>query len=64
MHAMDFVSTLLPFDEALALPAKDPADMSVKELKEAIRNAGLSSQARGFCEKEEFVNLLKSHRSK
>lgn len=64
MHAMDFISSCLPFDESLALPAKDPADMSVKELKEAIRNAGLSNQARGFCEKEEFVNLLKTHRNK
>lgn len=61
---MDFVTRVLPDDATFAVPAKDPSDMSVKELKEAVRLAGLSSQARGFCEKEEYVNLLKSHRNK
>lgn len=61
-HAMSFISSTLPHDQAFVPAPKDPAEMSVKELKEAIRLAGLSNQARGFCEKEEFVNLLKEHR--
>lgn len=38
--------------------------MSIRELKEAIRVAGLSNQAVGFREKSEFVDLLKQHRNK
>ncbi|CAE7482985.1 unnamed protein product [Symbiodinium microadriaticum] len=64
MHAMDFLIGILPDDASFAIPVKDPAEMSVKELKEAIRAAGLSMQARGFCEKEEFVVLLKDYRNK
>lgn len=62
-HAMAFLSKLLPFNAELAIPAKDPADMSVKELKVAIASAGLQQQARGFCEKDEFVKLLVDHRA-
>jgi hypothetical protein len=36
--------------------------MSIKELKEAIRAAGLSNQALGFREKSEFIELLTQHR--
>lgn len=61
--AMAFLTKLLPFDAAFAIPAKDPRDMTVKELKVAIANAGLQQKARGFCEKEEFVNLLVEHRA-
>jgi hypothetical protein len=60
--AMQFLSQRLPNDPSYALPAKDPSEMSIKELKDAIRSAGLSSQAVGFCEKSEFVNLLTGHR--
>eukprot|EP00602_Paraphysomonas_sp_CaronLab_P008142 CAMPEP_0185018640 /NCGR_PEP_ID=MMETSP1103-20130426/1297_1 /TAXON_ID=36769 /ORGANISM="Paraphysomonas bandaiensis, Strain Caron Lab Isolate" /LENGTH=284 /DNA_ID=CAMNT_0027548517 /DNA_START=126 /DNA_END=980 /DNA_ORIENTATION=+ len=63
-HALDFLTRVLPNDASFAIPAKDPADMSVKELKEAIRAAGLSAQAVGFCEKSEYVQLLSSHRNK
>jgi len=42
---------------------KDPSDMSIKELKMAIRNAGLGNQAVGLMEKSEFVKLLKDHRN-
>ena len=38
--------------------------MSVKELKVAIRNYGLGSQAMGFSEKQEFVKLLEEHKLK
>ena len=41
---------------------KDIAEMSVKELKQAIVEAGLESQSVGFCEKSEFVTLLLEHR--
>lgn len=56
-----FLATVLPPDDALCLKPKDPATMSVKELKQAIRNAGLGSQAVGFSEKAEFVKLLQDH---
>ena len=62
--AMAFVLKLLPFDAALAIPSKDPAEMSVKELKAAISSAGLQNQARGLCEKAEYVKLLVEHRQK
>lgn len=61
--ALNHIRTLLPFDPALAIKPKEPSEMSIKELKEAIRNAGLSRQAAGFCEKSEFISLLQSHRS-
>ncbi len=38
--------------------------MSVKELKAAIRKAGLGQQAVGLMEKQEFVKLLKDYREK
>ena len=60
--AMRFLSERLPNDPSYALPAKDPSEMSIKELKDAIRAAGLSSQAVGFLEKSDFVNLLTRHR--
>ena len=53
---------VLPFDADLVIPAKDPSEMSVKELKAAILSAGLQNQARGLCEKSEFVKLLVEHR--
>ena len=42
---------------------KEPSKMSVKELKEAIRNAGLGSKAVGLVEKSEFVKLVQDHRN-
>lgn len=57
----EFVSDKLPLNEDLAIKIKDPSEMSIKELKTAVRNAGLSSKALGFSEKQEFVFLLKSH---
>ena len=59
--ATSFLSTILPHDEAFIVKPKDPAEMSVKELKAAIRDLGIASKAVGFSEKYEFVNLIKEH---
>jgi len=40
---------------------KSPSDMSLKELKLAICNAGLRGESEGFLEKSEFVGLLTSY---
>mmetsp|Transcript_21358 Transcript_21358/g.47696 ORF Transcript_21358/g.47696 Transcript_21358/m.47696 type:complete len:357 (-) Transcript_21358:603-1673(-) len=57
-----FLTRVLPPDESCRITLKDPSDMSVKELKAAIRKAGLGSKAVGLMEKSEFVKLLKDHR--
>lgn len=59
-----FLQSVLPDDSTCKIQLKDPAEMSVKELKAAIRKAGVASQAVGFTEKSEFVKLLQDHRSK
>jgi len=61
---MKFCLTVLPPDgHGFKVTLKDPSQMSVKELKEAIRNAGLGSKAVGLMEKSEFVKLLQDHRN-
>jgi predicted esterase len=57
----DFLMKVLPNDPSYRIKLKDPSEMSVKELKLALRKAGLSSV--GLMEKSEFVKLLKDHRS-
>ena len=47
----------------IAIQPKAPSEMSVKELKEAVRIAGLGHLARGFYEKQEYVSLLEAHNS-
>ena len=42
---------------------KPPSEMSIKELKLAIKNAGLVNKAISFSEKYEFVKLLEDHYS-
>ena len=59
---LQFVQRILPDDPASKIQLKEPGAMSVKELRAAIRKSGLSHQAVGFCEKEEFVRLLQNHR--
>jgi hypothetical protein len=59
---LQFLQQVVPDDPSFALPAKSPSEMSIKELKEAIRQAGLTSQATGFREKSEFVELLTNYR--
>ena len=60
---MDFLSAALPHDLEHVVPSKAPADMSIKELKATLREAGLISQTAGFVEKGEFVRLLEQHLS-
>lgn len=59
---LQFVQGVLPDDPSHKIKLKDPGEMSVKELRAAIRKAGLSHKAVGFCEKAEFVGLLQNHR--
>ena len=54
--AMMFLKEVLPYDESIKITLKDPKDMSIKELKAAIRKAGLNS--RGLMEKSEFIKLV------
>ena len=58
--AMGFLKKVLPFDESIKVTLKDPKSMSVKELKAAVRKAGLS--AVGLMEKSDFINLINNHR--
>lgn len=58
-----FLQKVLPPDDSCKVSLKDPSDMSVKELRAAIRSAGIGSKAVGLMEKGEFVKLLKDHRS-
>lgn len=56
-----FITSILPDAPELAIKPKAPSEMSVKELKAAIRKAGLGQQALGFSEKSEFVKLLEEY---
>ena len=58
--AFAFLSAVLPPDESCAVTPKSPDEMSVKELKAAIRAGGLGARAVGLTEKSELVELLKS----
>mmetsp|Transcript_7026 Transcript_7026/g.10656 ORF Transcript_7026/g.10656 Transcript_7026/m.10656 type:complete len:315 (-) Transcript_7026:578-1522(-) len=58
-----FLEKILPPDDSCKIQLKDPAEMSVKELKAAIRKAGISGKARGLMEKHEFVKLVQDHRN-
>lgn len=57
-----FLQSVLPPDDACKIKVKNANEMSVKELKAAIKKANLSSKAVGFTEKSEFVRLLQDHR--
>jgi len=58
-----FLTQILPPDESCKIKVKEATDMSIKELKAAIKKAGLSNQAAGFCEKSEFIKLIQDHRA-
>jgi len=60
---MGFLQTILPADDSCKITLKDPSEMSIKELKAAIRKAGLQKDALGFTEKREFIQLLNDHRN-
>ena len=59
----NFLLEKIPPDSSQCIAVKDPSEMSIKELKRAIKNAGLGSRALGLMEKSEYVNLLKEFRS-
>ena len=54
-----FLKRCLAKDETKCVAQKHPASMSVKELKVAIKEAGLERRAVGLSEKQELVDLLK-----
>jgi hypothetical protein len=56
-----FLGQLLPHDASFVVKPKAPREMSIKELKEAVRNYGLADKAKGFMEKGEYVRLLQDH---
>ena len=58
---MSFLGDKIPHHSDHLVPLRNPAEMSVKELKAAIKEAGLSAQAVGFAEKSEFIQLLQGH---
>ena len=58
----EFIEECLPDDPTYRITPKQPSEMSVKELKAAIRRAGLSKKAKGFEEKSEFIELLLNYR--
>lgn len=59
---LTFLQSILPVDAQFNIKVKDAQEMSVKELREAIRKAGIGSKAVGLMEKPEFVRLLQDHR--
>lgn len=59
--ALAFLSKVLPPDDTCAVKPKSVDEMSVKELKAAIRKGGLGSKAVGLTEKRELQDLLKEH---
>jgi lysophospholipase-2 len=58
-----FLKKVIPTDDSCRVTLKPPSEMSIKELKAAIRKAGLGQKALGLMEKQEFVKLLENHRS-
>jgi len=58
----NFLSKVLPNDPSFQIKVKDAKDMSIKELKEVIRKAGLSHKAAGFMEKSDFIKLVEDFR--
>lgn len=56
-----FIEGIIPPSPDFLVPLRDPGDMSVKELKAAIKEAGLSSKAVGFAEKSDYVEVLRDH---
>jgi predicted esterase len=62
-ESLQFLMSRLPPDESFEVQLKDPTTMSIKELKGAIRKAGLGNKAAGLVEKVEFVKLLQDYRA-
>lgn len=60
---VSFLQKVLPSDESIKINLKDPNAMNIKELKAYIRKAGLTQNAVGLMEKQEFVKLVQDHRN-
>jgi predicted esterase len=58
---IDFIKLYFYQDESFIVRPKPFAEMSVKELKQAVREAGIANKAVGLNEKAEFVALLETH---
>jgi lysophospholipase-2 len=61
-YVQQFLERVVPASDSCKVQLKDPSEMSVKELREAIRKAGLGQKAVGLMEKSEFVKLVQNHR--
>ena len=59
---LEFLKGVLPVDESCVVKEKEVEEMSVKELKAAIRKGGLGKEAVGLTEKRELVELLKNNK--
>jgi hypothetical protein len=55
----NFLVSVLPPDDSCRIKLKEPSEMSVKELKAAIRKAGLSQQAVAATPQKWFILALK-----
>lgn len=62
-YVKEFLEKVVPSDTEFQVKLKDPSEMSVKELRAAIRKAGIGSKAVGLMEKSEFVKLVRDHRN-
>jgi hypothetical protein len=58
---VEFFKAHIAQDERYIIKPKPFNEMSVKELKQALREANIANKAVGFNEKCEFVALLESH---
>ena len=59
---LEFLKGVLPDDPECKVKEKEVEEMSVKELKAAIRKGGLGKEAVGMTEKRELVELLKNNK--
>jgi len=58
-----FLTKVLPDNAECRVTLKDPSEMSVKELRAAIKSAGIGAKAVGLMEKPEFIRLVQDHRN-
>jgi len=61
--ALLFLQKIVPPVEGACIKAKDPSEMSVAELREALQRADVGDKARHLVEKHDLVRLLKDHRN-
>jgi lysophospholipase-2 len=58
-----FLSKILPQNPEFEIKLKDPKEMSIRELKEVIREAGLTHKVAGLVEKGDYVKLVEDIRN-